>query len=75
MKPLRWSFQGFGVSTPFDPTFHYVTSPVFPPVVLGALRLLIAVYTLITTITTLALDGDPDSSVMGLDAGKRAHHS
>jgi hypothetical protein len=61
MKALLWSFEGFGVSSPFDSTFHYVTSPVFPPVVLGALRLLIAVYTLITTIITLALYQDPDA--------------
>jgi len=65
MRSTFFSFAGFGVSSPFDPTFHYVTSPVFPPVVLGALRLLIAVYTLITAIVTFARDQDPDSSVMG----------
>ena len=69
MKALRWSFEGFGVSSPFDSTFHYVTSPVFPPVILGALRLLIAVYTLITTIIILALDQNPDSLVMVLMRG------
>lgn len=69
MKALRstCSFEGFGVSSPFDPNFYYVTSPVFSPVTLGALRLLFAVYALITTITTLAFSSlvfnDSDSSV------------
>ncbi|KAH0826354.1 hypothetical protein J3R83DRAFT_5314 [Lanmaoa asiatica] len=60
MKALRWtfslSFEDFGVSSPFDPTFHYVTSPVFSPTILGALRSLFAVYSLITAITTLAFE-------------------
>ena len=60
-----FSFGAFGVSSPFDPTFHYVTSPVFSPVVLGTLRLLFAVYTLTTIIVTLALYQHPDSSVLG----------
>lgn len=60
------TFESFGVSSPFDPTFHYVTSPIFPPVVLGALRLLFAVYTFTTVIITLALYQDPDSSVVDL---------
>lgn len=71
MKALRltaWlSFEGFGVSSPFDPTFHYVTSPVFSPLILGALRLLFAVYALITAITVLAFESlvfhDANSSV------------
>ncbi|KAF8549547.1 hypothetical protein OG21DRAFT_1421097 [Imleria badia] len=53
-------FEAFGVSSPFDPTFHYVTSPIFSPV-LDALRLLFAVYTFTTTTVTLALSQDPDS--------------
>ncbi|KAI9567861.1 hypothetical protein HD554DRAFT_843006 [Boletus coccyginus] len=61
MRSTFFSFAGFGVPSPFDPTFHYVTSPVFSPVVLGALRLLVAVYTLITTIVTLARYSNPDS--------------
>ena len=60
-----FSFGAFGVSSPFDPTFHYVTSPVFSPVVLGILRLLFAVYTLTTIIVTLALYEDPGLSVLG----------
>jgi len=50
------SYESFGVSSPFDPTCNLVTSPVFSPVVLGALRLLFAVYTLVTTITVLAFE-------------------
>lgn len=76
MKPLRsisWlSFEGFGVSSPFDPSFHYVTSPVFSPVILGALRLLFAVYALITAIITLVFDSvvfhDANTSVAGPSA-------
>jgi len=49
-----FSYEAFGVSSPFDPTFHYVSSPILPPIVLGALRLLFAVYTLVTDILTLA---------------------
>ena len=69
------TFEAFGVSSPFDPTFHYVTSPVFPSVVLGALRLLFATYGLITVIITLALYQDLDASVtvMDLDAGQLTH--
>lgn len=48
--------ERFGVSTPFDPNFHFVTSPIFSPPVLGGLRLLFAVYALATTITTLAYE-------------------
>ncbi|KAG8221702.1 hypothetical protein J3R82DRAFT_1989 [Butyriboletus roseoflavus] len=57
MRSTAWlSFEGFGVSSPFDPTFHYVTSPVFSPMILSALRLLFAVYALITAITVLAFE-------------------
>ncbi|KAF8557174.1 hypothetical protein OG21DRAFT_1407583 [Imleria badia] len=55
------TFEAFGVSSPFDPTFHYVTSPILPPMILGSLRLLFAVYALITAITTLALYQHPAS--------------
>lgn len=73
MKALRspsWlSFEGFGVSSPFDQTFHYVTSPVFSPVILGVFRLLFAVYALITAIITLTFDSvvfhDANTSVAG----------
>ncbi|KAF8436233.1 hypothetical protein L210DRAFT_3452269 [Boletus edulis BED1] len=51
-----FSYEAFGVSSPFDPTFHYVSSPILPPSVLGALRLLFAVYTLVTDIVTLTDD-------------------
>lgn len=63
------AFEAFGVSTPFDPTFHYVTSPIFPPVILGALRLLFAVYSLTTAIVTFALYQNPESLVTELDVG------
>ncbi|KIJ64026.1 hypothetical protein HYDPIDRAFT_28920 [Hydnomerulius pinastri MD-312] len=61
MKSLRspkfsLSYEWFGVAPQFDPTFKFVTSPVFSPSVLGALRLLLAVYTLVTTITVLAFE-------------------
>ncbi|KAG9311223.1 hypothetical protein JVU11DRAFT_8299 [Chiua virens] len=49
-----FSYASFGVSAPFDPSFHYVTSPVFSPLILASLRLTFAVYTLVTTITSLA---------------------
>ncbi|KAH7890291.1 hypothetical protein F5I97DRAFT_1933657 [Phlebopus sp. FC_14] len=50
------SFEWFGVSSPFDPTNRFVTSPVFSPLTLGTLRLLFAVYTLVTIITILAFE-------------------
>ncbi|KAF9218881.1 hypothetical protein BS17DRAFT_475351 [Gyrodon lividus] len=60
MKSLRptfsLSYDSFGVSSPFDPVFNLVTSPVFSPLILGALRLLIAVYSLVTIITVLAFE-------------------
>lgn len=57
IRSTSWlSFEGFGVPAPFDPSFHYVTSPVFSPMILGALRLLFAVYALITAIITLAFE-------------------
>ncbi|KAN0082889.1 hypothetical protein V8E55_008684 [Tylopilus felleus] len=54
-----FSLEAFGVSSPFDPTFHYVTSPVFPPVVLAVLRLVFAVYALVTITIILARYQDP----------------
>ncbi|KAG0699529.1 hypothetical protein DFH29DRAFT_46115 [Suillus ampliporus] len=50
------SFEWFGVSSPFDPACRLVTSPFFSPLVLGALRLLLAVYSLVTTITVLVFE-------------------
>lgn len=35
-----------GVSSPFDPDCTFVTSPVFPPLLLAAFRLAIALYAL-----------------------------
>ncbi|KAG1717492.1 hypothetical protein EDB19DRAFT_1653345 [Suillus lakei] len=45
------SYEWFGVSAPFDPACRLVTSPFFSPLSLGALRLLFAIYSLVTTIT------------------------
>ncbi|KAJ8584955.1 hypothetical protein M405DRAFT_853821 [Rhizopogon salebrosus TDB-379] len=59
MRLAGWfslSYEWFGVSSPFDPTCRLVTSPFFSPLTLGALRLLLAVYSLITTITVLAFE-------------------
>ncbi|OJA13740.1 hypothetical protein AZE42_01548 [Rhizopogon vesiculosus] len=50
------SYEWFGVPVPFDPACKLVTSPFFSPLVLGALRLLLAVYSLITTITVLVFE-------------------
>ncbi|KAH7921500.1 hypothetical protein BV22DRAFT_1038573 [Leucogyrophana mollusca] len=56
MKSLRprFSYERFGVGSPFDPANRLVTSPVFSSLTLGALRFLLALYTLVTTITVLA---------------------
>ncbi|EIW75925.1 hypothetical protein CONPUDRAFT_85151 [Coniophora puteana RWD-64-598 SS2] len=50
MQPLSsWlSYRTFGVGDPFDPEHRLVTSPVLPSIVLGVLRLLFAIYTLVT---------------------------
>ncbi|KAG1736686.1 uncharacterized protein EDB91DRAFT_502038 [Suillus paluster] len=50
------SYESFGVSSPFDPACRLVTSPFFSPLTLGALRLLLAVYSLVTTITVLVFE-------------------
>ncbi|KAG6907928.1 hypothetical protein DXG01_006858 [Tephrocybe rancida] len=43
-----------GAGIPFDPNHNHVTSPLVSPHILSKLRLLLAVYTLVTLITTLA---------------------
>lgn len=50
------SYEWYGVSSPFDPACRLVTSPLFSPLALGALRLLLAVYSLVTTITVLGFE-------------------
>lgn len=50
------SYESFGVSAPFDPACRLVTSPFFSPRTLGTLRLLFAVYSLVTTITVLVFE-------------------
>ncbi|KAG1847408.1 hypothetical protein F4604DRAFT_1884030 [Suillus subluteus] len=50
------SYEWFGVSASFDPACGLVTSPFFSPPSLGALRLLFAVYSLVTTITVLVFE-------------------
>ncbi|KAL1696125.1 hypothetical protein GGG16DRAFT_121423 [Schizophyllum commune] len=48
----------FGVEEPvFDPAHGYVTSPLFSPVVLASIRLLLGFYALVTLIFELAWDG------------------
>ncbi|KAG2362898.1 hypothetical protein BDR07DRAFT_1450944 [Suillus spraguei] len=47
------SYEWFGVLAPFDPACRLVTSSFFSPLTLGILRLLFAVYSLVTTITVL----------------------
>jgi len=60
MKSLRstfsLSYESFGVSSPFDPTFKLVTSAFFSPLILATLRLLLAIYSLVTIITVLAFE-------------------
>jgi hypothetical protein len=53
---ISLSYEWLGVPVPFDPTCRLVTSPFFSPLALGALRLLLAVYSLITTITVLVFE-------------------
>ncbi|KAI6032711.1 hypothetical protein F5J12DRAFT_796039 [Pisolithus orientalis] len=57
-KKLSISYASFGVPAPFDPSFALVTSPLpfLPPLVLGAVRGLLALYTLITAVVILGLD-------------------
>ncbi|KAG2338771.1 hypothetical protein BDR05DRAFT_978006 [Suillus weaverae] len=50
------SYESFGVSAPFDPACRLVTSPFLSPRSLGTLRLLFAVYSLVTTITVLVFE-------------------
>lgn len=50
------SYEWFDVSAPFDPACRLVTSPFFSPLSLGALRVLFAVYSLVTTITVLVFE-------------------
>ena len=55
-----------GVQTPFDPTNTLVTSPLFGPRSLTAIRILFGLFTLITLIVTLvwkAQDGLGSQSV------------
>ncbi|KAL1747030.1 hypothetical protein HDZ31DRAFT_61606 [Schizophyllum fasciatum] len=48
----------FGVAEPvFDPAHDYVTSPLFSPPVLAAIRLLLGFYTLVTLVFQLAWNG------------------
>ena len=42
-----------GLSSPFDPNCTFVTSPVFPPFLLAAVRLLIAFYALFVVLFSL----------------------
>ncbi|KAG1717200.1 hypothetical protein EDB19DRAFT_1900493 [Suillus lakei] len=68
------SYEWFGVSAPFDPACRLVTSPFFSPLSLGALRLLFAIYSLVTTITVLVFESSSifsyftDLSYIGLVA-------
>ncbi|KAI6026438.1 hypothetical protein PISMIDRAFT_92093 [Pisolithus microcarpus 441] len=57
-KKLSFSYASFGVSTPFDRSFTLVTSPLpfLPPSVLGAVRVLLAVYTLLVIVVILGLE-------------------
>ncbi|KAG5636701.1 hypothetical protein H0H81_007130 [Sphagnurus paluster] len=49
-------YQRVGVDTTFDPEHKHVTSPVFSPGILAAIRLTLAVYTLFTLLFTLIWD-------------------
>ncbi|KAJ7155070.1 hypothetical protein C8R46DRAFT_960198 [Mycena filopes] len=51
MALLSWT--RFGVESPFDPRNKFVSSPLFSPAVLAAIRILIALYALCTIITVL----------------------
>jgi len=46
-----------GAPSPFDPDFKFVTSSFLSPLVLGAIRLFLAIYTLTTLLTILIWDG------------------
>jgi len=63
------SYEWFGVSSPFDPACRLVTSPLFSPLALGAIRLLLAVYSLVTTITVLVFE-----SVRYHDSNRQVNH-
>lgn len=60
MKLAGWniwlSYEWFGAPSLFDPACRLVTSPFLSPLALGALRLLLAVYSLVTTITVLVFE-------------------
>lgn len=47
-------YPALGVHTPFDVDHKLVTSPVFSPLVLAFLRILIATYTVVVLVTDLA---------------------
>lgn len=49
-------YQRVGVDTTFDPEHKHVTSPVFSPRILAAIRLTLAVYALFTLLFTLIWD-------------------
>ncbi|KAL4074371.1 hypothetical protein J3A83DRAFT_4235436 [Scleroderma citrinum] len=55
---FQLSFARFGVSSPFDPTFAFVTSslPFLHPSALAAVRSLFAVYALITAVVILGFE-------------------
>lgn len=50
--PRRF-YHLIGVQSPFDPIHALVTSPLFGPLSLAAVRILLGLYTLITLIVTL----------------------
>ncbi|KAJ6473471.1 hypothetical protein DFH09DRAFT_1057639 [Mycena vulgaris] len=54
MPLLTWA--RLGVSTPFDPSHKFVSSPVFHPAALAALRLLLALYAVASLCIVLAFD-------------------
>ena len=49
-------YSKFGVDVPFDPQYSLVTSPVYPPHTLAALRLLFGFYYLVYFIFKLSWD-------------------
>jgi len=49
-------YSKFGVAVPFDPQYTLVTSPVFPPLALAALRLLLGFYYLVYFIFKFSWD-------------------
>lgn len=53
---FRLSFALFGVPSPFDPTCAFVTSSFLYPAVLGAVRALFAVFTLLASVVILGFE-------------------